>query len=613
MAEEKRSAILKLDIDQKDGLTEMERLKSVIIGLKQEQSQLNKDFKAGNITQKEFAQELVRVETQLKKNNSTYNEQQRQVTGVKNVLTELTKSNKLLADELKNRPAFGNFAQQAGSAAKNMNVAGVNLGQLTSSFKAFLTPGAAVVGVLGALVAGYAASSVGAKDLRIATDQLSAAFKIATDSYGEFVDETTRSRDQGIFERLADGFTRTVFGDAAANRARAVALALEELRKFEIQQANVRNAQKAFEKEAENARRIRDDDEKTIQERIKATSVIEQNMNASMEVRIVNLKQQKELIKDASTNYKFDIQAQAQIAQINAEISDIQEEINGKLTENVNARRTILQLSRDLKASDSVALGGGTSDATAITAVGQSTAAITPNADINAQIQISGAQRLAQISAQLEDERVKKIKKNSEEELKIRKITAETSLSILGEVAGSVASLFDEQSAAYKILASAETLISTYSAAQKSYESLAGIPIVGPALGGAAAATAVVAGLARVAQINNVQFAEGGYTGQGRKYDVAGVVHRGEYVVPKHLVENPMYRGQIAALEAARTRGYADGGMVTNAAINQSSGNAMLSQMMERLERLQIQLDVKEVTKVANRIAMREKINKIKG
>lgn len=55
-------------------------------------------------------------------------------------------------------------------------------------------------------------------------------------------------------------------------------------------------------------------------------------------------------------------------------------------------------------------------------------------------------------------------------------------------------------------------------------------------------------------------FANGGYTGQGGKYEVAGVVHKGEYVVPKHLVASN--RNVIAGLEAQRQgkKGYSDGG-----------------------------------------------------
>ena len=94
---------------------------------------------------------------------------------------------------------------------------------------------------------------------------------------------------------------------------------------------------------------------------------------------------------------------------------------------------------------------------------------------------------------------------------------------------------------------------------------------------GAAGVGQFIAGLARilgnVAQarsiINSSGFAEGGYTGDGGKYDVAGVVHRGEYVVPKHIVSNPKYSGAISALESVRQNGYADGGLVTS---NLSSG-----------------------------------------
>jgi hypothetical protein len=54
-----------------------------------------------------------------------------------------------------------------------------------------------------------------------------------------------------------------------------------------------------------------------------------------------------------------------------------------------------------------------------------------------------------------------------------------------------------------KNLAIANTIISTYEAAQKSYDALADIPYIGPVLGGIAAAAAVAAGMARVQQIRS--------------------------------------------------------------------------------------------------------------
>jgi phage-related minor tail protein len=65
-------------------------------------------------------------------------------------------------------------------------------------------------------------------------------------------------------------------------------------------------------------------------------------------------------------------------------------------------------------------------------------------------------------------------------------------------------------------------------------------------------------------------FAEGGFTGPGAKYDVAGVVHAGEYVQPATVVSQPgalsfmrdFHRHGMAAIGAWSMAGYADGGYV---------------------------------------------------
>lgn len=61
-----------------------------------------------------------------------------------------------------------------------------------------------------------------------------------------------------------------------------------------------------------------------------------------------------------------------------------------------------------------------------------------------------------------------------------------------------------------KAAAIANTSLSTYEGAQKAYTALAGIPVVGPALGAAAAGAAIAAGVARVQAINSTSFKGGG-------------------------------------------------------------------------------------------------------
>jgi len=63
---------------------------------------------------------------------------------------------------------------------------------------------------------------------------------------------------------------------------------------------------------------------------------------------------------------------------------------------------------------------------------------------------------------------------------------------------------------AQKAVQIAQTIMSTYSTAQKAYESLASIPYVGQALGIAAAAAAIASGLARVNMIRSQKLAGGG-------------------------------------------------------------------------------------------------------
>src|SRR5690606_17251850 len=75
---------------------------------------------------------------------------------------------------------------------------------------------------------------------------------------------------------------------------------------------------------------------------------------------------------------------------------------------------------------------------------------------------------------------------------------------------------------------------------------------------GAAAITVAAAQLMAAAQALTVAnsigaatgFADGGYTGPGGKYAVAGVVHRGEYVMPQETVRHY----GLAAMQALHAR-----------------------------------------------------------
>ncbi len=80
---------------------------------------------------------------------------------------------------------------------------------------------------------------------------------------------------------------------------------------------------------------------------------------------------------------------------------------------------------------------------------------------------------------------------------------------------------------AMKVIKTGEALVNTFLGVS---QALGELP---PPFSFVAAAIALAAGLANVAAINGVEFAHGGYTGDGGKYDEAGIVHKGEFVTTK--------------------------------------------------------------------------------
>ena len=104
-----------------------------------------------------------------------------------------------------------------------------------------------------------------------------------------------------------------------------------------------------------------------------------------------------------------------------------------------------------------------------------------------------------------------------------------------------------------------QAIAQTATAAINAYSSAAAVPVVGWVLAPIAAATAVAAGMLQVAAIKKQQeaanaqgYSEGGFTPEGGKYEVAGVVHKGEWVASQQLLQSPVARPMIEALDYAQ-------------------------------------------------------------
>lgn len=178
MADIKEEVLIDVKLEQEpDAFSKLSRLKGSILNLKQEQKDLSKAYKEGKITQKEFTEELVRVEAVLKKTSAEYNKVQRSVTGLKSPFDELGES-------LRER-------------TKEFEVGGLSIGKL-------LNPITAVTASLGALYEFYEKSTIGAKDLEFVSTELSSATRFLANDFASLF--SSAEDGQGFFSKITTGF-----------------------------------------------------------------------------------------------------------------------------------------------------------------------------------------------------------------------------------------------------------------------------------------------------------------------------------------------------------------------------------------------------------------------
>lgn len=125
------------------------------------------------------------------------------------------------------------------------------------------------------------------------------------------------------------------------------------------------------------------------------------------------------------------------------------------------------------------------------------------NAEMNARLEILDAQMMQELSAKELTERQKATitKKYAKIESDIRTQTLQNQLSNTANALGQIKGLFEEGTKAAKITESAQVAINSISGAIAAFKSVAGIPVVGPFLGAAAAAGVIASGYKAIKDI----------------------------------------------------------------------------------------------------------------
>jgi CII-binding regulator of phage lambda lysogenization HflD len=594
MATEKETVVLDFQVEQGSAIQELERTKRSIITLKQEQQELNKAYKQGNITLDEYASESVRLEGILKKQQSEYNNVQKSVTGVKTQLDKLIDSNKKISQE---------FAE----SAKQINIAGVSVGDLSGKLASFANPATAAVGIVTALGAAYASSAAGARDLERATNQLGSAYTIFGNQLARLVGA---SGGRGIISSLTNQLIFNLSPALAATTG-VVADAKQALQEIEIAELDAQRFAKDQLQLAEEQRRIRDDQTKSFNERLAAAKAVEAFVNAR-ESELVRIQQER--LDQLKVIFAFDsenLELQKLIKQVEFEIADIREDSEGKRTEALNGvialeneeLRILKEKNSELQNENRIrSRRSGGADSSGIEEF------------VPGLPSVNALENRLESDQKRYDEYFESIRQKNIEQFELRRELEQMDLDATAlylNAASILAQTFaGEQSALFKITATAEAIASTYAAANYALRNPPGPPI-----SFATAAVTIAAGLANVARINNIGFAEGGYTGHGGKYQPAGIVHKGEVVWSQHdvaLAGGPSRVDRMRPTYPRRSNysGYADGGIVVDGATGQLNTTIATINSLKNLPPAEV--SVVEITRKQRRVSVKESNSRLR-
>ncbi len=669
MADTNETVLLKFEIDQGQAEKQLIAFNKAILNNKEAQQELNKSYKAGIITQDEYVKENLRLQQNLKK------EQSQVQTLTKLVNTESNSRNALkikvsqLANEYDNlntstkkgaeradalqkelaqlnaeiskssksaglfKDQIGNYPEAFKNAASGINLAGVSIGDIGSKLTAFANPATAAIGLVTALGAAYANSTRGAKDLEFAQNQLASVTKQITNGIANLI--TSSEDGEGALTKLfnvALKFSGIGLLDALGvtniiENSKTAALNLEKLQDLERDILDIRA--KNNEKLEENQELLTEINQaettyvKKIEDADKIISNLTQNRDGLLAIERAELKilqDRVDLDEDDETALTAVKQKTLEIAAMERDTTKAVERTR-KLKDNINEaeakRLELLRKEQEAFTQRAEAFVKEKDNPTADpvfndTPTPEQNKAAQENNDLfDLDKRAADEKEFNAILKELYGEReqiyirdYQVFKRNAD----LKKQVEEAQLQSTASILGSASTLFERQSGEFKALATFQTIISTYSTAQKAYEAAFVPPTVAsPALGAAYVAAAIAEGVANLAAINGVQFAEGGFTGDGGKYEPAGIVHKGEYVVPQNVNYHPAAQPHLRALESMRTRGYADGGFVANQNTLSTNNSSIIANALKNLPTPEV--SVKEITRTQNRVNVKERIS----
>lgn len=636
----KEQAVLEIVVDESDLLASATKSKTALIDLKEEQKELNAEFKKGTIDSKEFAKQSVILEQRIKREADTYKNltkaintnansldgmrlklgqlsrerasldrsNEKQIKDYDRLTKEINELNRAISKEEQKVGQFsrnvGNYGAKFQEAAQQINVAGVSVGSLTTQLSSFANPATAALGIVTALGSAYARSTIGAKDLEFAQNQLAIATTLASNAFARFISSTEDG--EGIVSQFVNTAITQFLGADQAAVTKFLAKLGEDLEDLGRKEIEVRDEVNQRLEENQELLTELQSDQIDYNEKISKTNSIITNLRSNQDSLVGVLTDQLQILEIQLAADKENEALQTSVLEKKREISNINRDAEKRVQAIVRIEQNLTDEYRKQQAilAFNARRTGRTGN---VGEVRQRT-----GADF---LQDTGTNIESDPRAKLESDYTKFLETESIKRIRISNAVADAreealrqELHLAQTIFSGIAAVMDEGTRLQKGFALASIAIDTAEAIAALTAAAEQNPANAFTFGGAAVAQ-YAAGigriLANIAQAKELisGFAEGGWTGPGKKYDIAGVVHKDEYVAPKTVVNNPMAKPHLQALERMRT-GYADGGFVTSENTAPSQQTAIMLNAIRNLPPAEV--SVKEITKVQNRIQTRE-------
>lgn len=600
-----KDVLLNFKIDTGSSVRSIETLRAENKRLTQERNKVNISTEEGRKAVLELNKAIDKNTEQIKQNSSSLEKQRLNV---------------------------GNYSNSIQDAAKELKIAGTSVSDLTSKMASFANPATIATGIVTALGAAYARSSIGAKDLGFAQNQLASITTILTDKFAALF--SSAEDGEGAVTKLLNVWIEYIkimpqtilvsklLGinlDEVQKKSFEAALAQEKLNEVHEKQALISGDVNSL--LVDNAELMAElsDKTKSVAEREEIRFKIRQNIEKSMRLQLGLINQEIEAqekilegVQDEGERNKILNPLLAKKAKI---IDDARKQeiksgkllttiLNQEAQERARVNAEVEKYLKNLRDNSPIELDRKRNEERMKNADMSAKFLIDTNTSTLVSFQNIDA-RIRKGFTETEEKKREEAAKTARFKQQINEMDIENTAVTFAAISSIAATFGKEQSALYKISATGEAIIATYLAANKALEAGGGVPF-----GTILAALTIVQGLANVAKINQIEFAEGGFTGSGGKYEPAGIVHKGEWVAPKEMVQSPQYKPIIANLEASRRnlKGYADGGLVTNSSTKGINESLMLSNAIKRMPTPIV--DVRQVTREQRKINVKQSISR---